>query len=151
MKSKRTAAELKSYRPSRDSHKLAGFHPNVELLVELGEHCELSGCEAELYGQMKYLTACFPSPASIGMCKMLPALLAEHNKARKALQKTDATDIVDYQRAVGSQSKLWDRIDKVCSSISKETKLERMRTSITRSEDGDRVTMEQMIDLMRGN
>ncbi len=151
MISKKTAAELKSYRPSRDSHKLAGFHPSVDVLAAHECPIELTGMEREVYEQQKYLVACFPSPSGISALLQLPELLAEHARARAAVRNTDSLDQTLYMRAIGSSAKLFDRVAKLCDQIAKETKLERMRTSITRSEDGGQVTMEQMIDLMKGN
>ena len=146
---KKTAAELNHYRPSRDAHKLAGFHPSVDVLAEHECPIDLKGMEREVYEQQRYLVACFPSPSGISALLQLPELLAEHARARAAVRDTDALDQTLYMRAIGSSSKLFDRVAKLCDQIAKETKIERLRTSISRGEDGSHVTIETLIEQMK--
>ena len=147
--SKRTAAELKHYRPSRDAGKLAGFHPSQELLDAHECPIELTGMEREVYEQQKYLVACFPSPSSISALLQLPELLLEHSRAREAVRNTYALDQTLYMRAIGSSAKLFDRVAKLCDQINKDTKVERLRTSISKDGDGAEVTIQTLIDSMR--
>ncbi len=146
---KRTAAELKHYRPSRDADKLAGFTPNQKVLDTYACPDELVGMEREVYAQQLQLVACFPSPSGISALLQLPELLLEHSRARSAVRNTDSLDQTLYMRAIGSSAKLFDRVAVLCKTISGETKLERMRTSITKDDQGEQVTIQTLIDSMR--
>jgi len=146
---KKTAAELKHYRPSRHANKLAGFNPSQEVLNQYACPDELSGMEHEVYAQQLHLVACFPSPSSISALLQLPEILIEHSRAREAVRNTDANDQTLYMRAVGSSAKLFDRIAVLCKTIASETKIERLRTSIQRDEAGVELTMDSLVNAFK--
>ncbi len=151
VRNRMTTGELgNSYRPSTHADRLAGFTPDRELLASLGSEISLGEPENGLYQQMRTLVACFPSPTGLGLLKVLPHLLAEHSRARQALAEVSPLDIMDYQRAVGSQSKLWDRCQKVCSEIEKSSKLERLRTTVNKYEESSGIqSMEQLVEMFK--